>query len=67
MATLKDLESLARYLEEAYVSKYAKYLDDDDDDNEEDDDEELADDDDDDTDDNQISFDDLDTEDCDEN
>ena len=41
MATLKDLESLARYLEEAYVSKYAKYLDDDDDDdNEEDDDEE---------------------------
>ena len=33
MATLKDLESLARYLEEAYVSKYAKYLDDDDDDN----------------------------------
>lgn len=41
MATLKDLESLAEYLEEAYVSKYAKYLDDDDDDdNEEDDDEE---------------------------
>ena len=41
MATLKDLESLAKYLEEAYVSKYAKYLDDDDDDdNEEDDDEE---------------------------
>ena len=31
MATLKDLESLAKYLEEAYVSKYAKYLDDDDD------------------------------------
>ena len=27
MATLKDLESLAEYLEEAYVSKYAKYLD----------------------------------------
>ena len=43
MATLKDLESLARYLEEAYVSKYAKYLDDDDDDdNEEDDDEEES-------------------------
>ena len=42
MATLKDLESLAEYLEEAYVSKYAKYLDDDDDDNEEDDDEEES-------------------------
>lgn len=42
MATLKDLESLAKYLEEAYVSKYAKYLDDDDDDNEEDDDEEES-------------------------
>ena len=42
MATLKDLESLARYLEEAYVSKYAKYLDDDDDDNEEDNDEEES-------------------------
>ena len=39
MATLKDLESLAEYLEEAYVSKYAKYLDDD---NEEDDDEEES-------------------------
>lgn len=39
MATLKDLESLAKYLEEAYVSKYAKYLDDD---NEEDDDEEES-------------------------
>ena len=43
MATLKDLESLAEYLEEGYVSKYAKYLDDDDDDdNEEDDDEEES-------------------------
>lgn len=40
MATLKDPESLARYLEEAYVSKYAKYLDDDDDNNDEDEDEE---------------------------
>ena len=41
MATLKDPESLARYLEEAYVSKYAKYLDDDDnDDDDEDEDEE---------------------------
>lgn len=40
MATLKDPESLARYLEEAYVSKYAKYLDDDDNDNDDEDEDE---------------------------
>ena len=40
MATLKDPESLARYLEEAYVSKYAKYLDDDDSDNDDEDEDE---------------------------
>lgn len=42
MATLKDPESLARYLEEAYVSKYAKYLDDDDNDNDDEDEEEES-------------------------
>lgn len=43
MGNLKDPESLAKYLEEAYVSKYAKYFENDDDDDDWDDDEDEED------------------------
>ena len=39
---VKDFDSIAEYLEEAYKSKYAKYLEEDDDDDYEDDDEDKS-------------------------